>query len=124
MCFAICPKLLFFPLRPLKIIYLVLCEHFKAFYQKKGSSEKEWSVPRFCLCFWTVLQRVLLVYQVGHLHGSTDRAYLHLRASWLCVVLQLDLNFSPQPWLVQVALMLYALLISSLLEPTSYHCLL
>lgn len=49
MCFAKCSRLLFFPPRPLKIIYLVLCECFKAFYPKKGSSEKEWSVPRFCL---------------------------------------------------------------------------
>lgn len=32
MCFAVCPRLLFFPLRPFEMRYLILCERFKAFY--------------------------------------------------------------------------------------------
>lgn len=57
--------------------------------------------------------------------SSTNKTFLSLAASCLHVVLWLVLSLlSPQPWPVQVVLMLYAVQISPLLDPTSCHCLL
>lgn len=67
MCFAVCPSMLFFPLSPFKITYLILCERFKAFDQKKGSWRGGIECTKIVWMYaWAVLQRA---------SGASSRAF-------------------------------------------------
>lgn len=123
-CFIVCPSMFSIPLR-LKMLCFLFCGCFQSLFLK----EKICWGGMVCIKILSECAAGLHCkehfWSTGHAYSSANKVlYLSLAASWLCILLWLHFNSSPQPWPVQLAQMPYVVRISSLLDPTSYHCLL